>query len=263
MKCFSQSPHVILLLCVTITLQLSETYSLWRWRRTPAPYIYTVPATPQSYETTESSNEECDTCCQGEPGIPGTPGLTGPPGARGCKGDMGEKGWKGSSGRPGPHGPKGYNGDYGQKGDKGDTGQPGNTPNQHKVAFTAALSAHQWTGYHDAVIVYDSEISNIGSAYSTNTGKFTCPYAGIYYFSISAMRKQGVNLHACLVKNSSQVACIWISHSSHRPYGTASNNMVLSLEYGDKVWVILKAGYGVYGGSYSTTTFAGYLLYAD
>ena len=52
---------------------------------------------------------------------------------------------------------------------------------EFKVQLSAQLKANP-----NETIVYDKVTSNIGSAYSEQTGVFTCPVAGLYHFEVKA-----------------------------------------------------------------------------
>ena len=36
----------------------------------------------------------------------------------------------------------------------------------------------------DVIIVYDTVIGNVGDGYNSNTGRFTCPVTGYYFFQV-------------------------------------------------------------------------------
>ncbi|KAG5849756.1 hypothetical protein ANANG_G00075090 [Anguilla anguilla] len=157
------------------------------------------------------------------PGVPGSPGKPGPGGSAGPHGDMGlpgrdgrdgrkgERGEKGDAGpsraygedgsarRPGPRGqerpggldgdggPPGAGGPPGEKGDKGQRG-PRGTPGicrcgslVPKSAFSVGIT----TSYpaERLPIKFNKVLFDEGGHYSPQTGKFTCAYPGIYYFS--------------------------------------------------------------------------------
>ncbi|XP_070567535.1 complement C1q subcomponent subunit C-like [Ptychodera flava] len=229
-------------------------------------------------ETNESRDLHFTKCCHGMPGIPGTPGTNGyngmpgpagPPGDKGSAGLKGEVGNPGQSGNPGKQGPPGQNGIDGgeglpgQKGDKGDPGQIQYIGYPHKVAFTASLSDTIDRVSVDTPVVYDKIITNIGSHYSTSTGKFTCPVDGAYFFTVAALRTTNSALKMCLMKDDTELTCGYSSHST-KLYGTGTNSAVVDLRQGETIWVKLVADFAIYG-EISTgrdyTTFAGFLLF--
>ena len=72
--------------------------------------------------------------------------------------------------------------------------------------FLADRSSDQ-TGYNststgDVVVIYNATTQNVGSHFSTSTGKFTAPVAGMYLFQGSAYSNGGTNFNqAWLVVN--------------------------------------------------------------
>ena len=102
------------------------------------------------------------------------------------------------------------------------------------------------------------------------TGKFTAPRTGKYFFSLSGLgyfpassSTQGMNLH--LVKNGSRIAN---AHSDTTSPGgeweTFSLQSTLQLQVGDQIWVEIggiSAGARLHGDSY--THFTGWLLQED
>ncbi|KAI4806649.1 hypothetical protein KUCAC02_017464 [Chaenocephalus aceratus] len=60
-----------------------------------------------------------------------------------------------------------------------------------KVAFSAALSPGKFGPYNtETPLVYRRSITNLGGAYSSNTGVFTAPVRGAYYFRFTAMNNK-------------------------------------------------------------------------
>jgi len=80
---------------------------------------------------------------------------------------------------------------------------------------TPSFSAHTTsTTSANSDVVFDASVTNIGSHYSTSTGRFTAPVAGNYYFSF-----YGMSPHA----DSTNIRCYFkingAAHSSGQMYG--------------------------------------------
>ncbi|XP_070568374.1 complement C1q tumor necrosis factor-related protein 5-like [Ptychodera flava] len=188
-------------------------------------------------------------------GHSGEKGVQGKPGPRGDRGDPGLKGSKGQSGPPG------LQGQPGQPGQKGDKGHAGETQNSTRVAFSVSRTTALGPVSGDTAVTYDKVYTNMGDGYDMSTGKFTCSVGGVYFFMITALRNNANNMFACLMKNSTQLPCIYVSHSSSRSHGSASNSVIIDLGQGDQVWVKLGTGYALQSFSNEYVTFTGYLLY--
>uniref|UniRef100_UPI00398F855D complement C1q tumor necrosis factor-related protein 3-like n=1 Tax=Pristiophorus japonicus TaxID=55135 RepID=UPI00398F855D len=90
-------------------------------------------------------------------------------------------------------------------------------------------------------IIYDEVRVNQGQGYSTETGKFTCPMSGLYFFSYSSLPGRGVHTNVMLMKNDQEVSCI---HSA-LPVDSSQlseRNVILNLQKKDQVWVQLHNG---------------------
>ncbi|XP_073704141.1 complement C1q-like protein 4 [Garra rufa] len=132
-----------------------------------------------------------------------------------------------------------------------------------KVAFSAGLleSGRGNTGpFHTGkTLVYKKVFSNIGGAYDSNTGIFTAPMKGAYYFRFYGHCHGGPTMAISLLKNG-ETQC---SLHSFKPAsnGNASNGVVLTLETGDKISTRLWQNTWVYDDPASYTSFGGFLLF--
>ena len=85
----------------------------------------------------------------------------------------------------------------------------GRLTNPYTPFFHATRSGSAQTGYNaasqgDVVVIYNSAITNTGSHYSTSTGKFTAPVAGVYAFFAGAYSSTMVFNQMWLVLNGSR-----------------------------------------------------------
>ncbi|KAI2667747.1 Complement C1q-like protein 4 [Labeo rohita] len=132
-----------------------------------------------------------------------------------------------------------------------------------KVAFSAGLleSGSGNTGPINTqkTLVYKKVFSNIGGAYDSNTGIFTAPRKGAYYFRFYGHCHGGTTMAVTLLKNG-KTQC---SLHSWKPASNsnASNGVVLTLETGDQISTQLWANTWVYDDPASYTSFGGFLLF--
>ncbi|XP_031440787.1 heavy metal-binding protein HIP-like [Clupea harengus] len=140
-----------------------------------------------------------------------------------------------------------------------------------KVAFSASLTASGVIRVFSSAspfLVYKRVITNIGNAYDSNTGEFTAPVKGIYYFSFSTVGLNHVLSGAILTKNGT----IMVSCYDHPAIGeigdivqdlfdTGANSVILQLEAGEKVTMRLWENSEVYDNLNGLTTFSGFLLF--
>ncbi|KAM7377114.1 hypothetical protein PAMA_013748 [Pampus argenteus] len=134
-----------------------------------------------------------------------------------------------------------------------------------RIAFSASLanSGRVCRGPSSGkykILVFKRVFSNNGDAYNQDTGIFTAPVKGVYYFSFSTF---GYNTHlmgAILMKNGvHQVSTndkISVDGSD-----SSSNSVVLQLVAGDKVHMQLWDYGRVSDNLNGHTTFSGYLLF--
>ncbi|XP_070785908.1 cerebellin-1-like [Enoplosus armatus] len=131
-----------------------------------------------------------------------------------------------------------------------------------RVAFSASL-ANLGEIYRgpctDKTLVFKRVFSNTGNGYDQNTGIFTAPVNGLYYFSFSTY---GYNTHvmgAILMKNSIHQISTYDSPSADGS-DSSSNAVVLQLAAGDKVYMELWDNGRVFDNLNGHTTFSGFLV---
>ena len=61
------------------------------------------------------------------------------------------------------------------------------------IAFHAMISDDLVSNIKQTV-VFDHVITNIGKAYNPHTGHFTAPYDGLYFFTVSFLKRYSSNL---------------------------------------------------------------------
>uniref|UniRef100_A0A3Q1H0D3 C1q domain-containing protein n=1 Tax=Acanthochromis polyacanthus TaxID=80966 RepID=A0A3Q1H0D3_9TELE len=131
------------------------------------------------------------------------------------------------------------------------------------IAFSASLanSGEIYRGPStDKTLVFKRVFSNIGNGYNVNSGIFTPPVNGLYYFSFSTY---GYNTHtvgAMLMKNSVHQISTYESPAADGS-DSSSNAAVLQLAAGDNVHMELWDGGRVFDNLNGHTTFSGFLLF--
>lgn len=132
-----------------------------------------------------------------------------------------------------------------------------------KVAFSAGLlesgTGHTGPSNIPKILVYKKVFSNIGSAYDPNTGVFTAPVKGVYYFRFYGHCHGGTTMAVSLLKNGATQCSLhsWKPASN----SNASNDVVLTLEIGDQISTRLWANTWVYDDPASYTSFCGFLIF--
>ncbi|KAK9976573.1 hypothetical protein ABG768_021778 [Culter alburnus] len=141
--------------------------------------------------------------------------------------------------------------------------QKENEVKQKKVAFSAGL-LENGLGHSGPVgipktLVYKRVFSNIGSAYDSNTGIFTAPLKGAYFFRFYAHCHSGNRMAVSLSKNDQPQCSVF----SWKPVtnGNASNGIVLTLEAGDQIYTQLWENTWVYDDDHRYTSFSGFLIF--
>ncbi|XP_048018943.1 complement component 1, q subcomponent-like 4 like [Megalobrama amblycephala] len=132
-----------------------------------------------------------------------------------------------------------------------------------KVAFSAGLLA-SGTGQigpfsYYKNLEYKKVFSNVGNAYDSNTGIFTAPVKGVYYFRFYGHCHGGTTMAITLLKNGQNQCSVhdWKPDSN----GNASNGVVLTLEIGDKINTVLWKDTWVYDDPASYTSFSGFMIF--
>ncbi|KAK9973960.1 hypothetical protein ABG768_022073 [Culter alburnus] len=139
---------------------------------------------------------------------------------------------------------------------------------KHKVnvAFSASLSSS--LGFRDfgphteaTTLVYEHAFINNGNAYDTNTGIFTAPVKGVYFFIFVVFNPSNVPTGVRLLKNDKFVVAASDNLPGQDTEDTTCNSVTLLLEQGDRIHLQLIENRRVYADSWKRNTFSGHLLF--
>ncbi|XP_058498310.1 uncharacterized protein LOC131468273 isoform X1 [Solea solea] len=133
-----------------------------------------------------------------------------------------------------------------------------------QVAFSASLlaSGEGIMGPFNAHtnLVFRHVTTNIGNAYSPNTGFFIAPVRGAYHFEFHVGAHGSSHPSAAwLVKNGQNIFFAYEHQPSY--YGSSSNGATLLLEVGDVVFLRLCENSRIYDSQNHHSTFSGHLLF--
>ncbi|XP_062300617.1 complement C1q-like protein 4 isoform X19 [Scomber scombrus] len=129
-----------------------------------------------------------------------------------------------------------------------------------KAIFSAALGGTGIIGPYstDTPLIYKAVKTNIGNAYSSSTGIFTAPVAGVYYFTFYHHAGGEHRAILNLYKNNQFIVRV-ADHPSNDHADNGGNAAFLQLQQGDQVYVLLAYNSHVWGTG-NVTTFSGFLV---
>ncbi|XP_067261790.1 cerebellin-1-like [Chanodichthys erythropterus] len=140
------------------------------------------------------------------------------------------------------------------------------TSGRVNVAFSASLSST--LGFRDfgphteaTTLVYEHAFINNGNAYDTNTGIFTAPVKGVYFFIYVVFNPSNVQTGVRLLKNDNFVVAASDNLPGQDTEDTTCNSVTLLLEQGDRIHLQLIENRRVYADSWKRNTFSGHLLF--
>ncbi|KAK9956058.1 hypothetical protein ABG768_013814 [Culter alburnus] len=131
-----------------------------------------------------------------------------------------------------------------------------------KVAFSAALGSNGLFGpvNADTTLIYKKVFINVGDAYNQDTGIFTAPVRGVYYFSFFYHCQAKNPTTLALYRNEKQEA-LTKHHKSECYTENGGNALTLLLEKGDRICMVLQKYSWIWDDvSENVTVFSGFLI---
>uniref|UniRef100_A0A4W5KGZ8 C1q domain-containing protein n=1 Tax=Hucho hucho TaxID=62062 RepID=A0A4W5KGZ8_9TELE len=128
------------------------------------------------------------------------------------------------------------------------------------VAFTAKLNICDSYPTHSSILKFANVLVNEGDGYSTHTGKFNCPLAGLYHFTLH-MSTYG-RAQCSILKNGQRVVSAYHTSLPDKCCQVVSIGSVIELTEGDQVWVNLwgPTRHDIFATEDNDTVFVGFLL---
>lgn len=112
-------------------------------------------------------------------------------------------------------------------------------------------------------VIFNQVSLNEGKAYDTNSGKFTAPIDGVYFFSWGILTDNGKYFVTEIVRNSIPVAYNYTDgRGRQRGAGNimTSSNALIKMKKGDEVWIRTYLNYGQLGRCGQWCYFSGFKL---
>uniref|UniRef100_A0A673AFJ9 C1q domain-containing protein n=1 Tax=Sphaeramia orbicularis TaxID=375764 RepID=A0A673AFJ9_9TELE len=133
------------------------------------------------------------------------------------------------------------------------------------VVFSASLVTTSDLTYQGpfttyVTLIFKRVVTNVGNRYNSDTGIFTAPTKGVYYFSFTGCMGKSGKLDATLVKNSEFLFEI---HDTWGSTGCGSNSMTVQLEEGDTIFIHLWQGFSIFDQSRLSTFTSSPLRHVD
>lgn len=132
-----------------------------------------------------------------------------------------------------------------------------------KVAFSASLlllgDTHVGPFENERTLVFKNIITNFGNHYSQETGIFTAPVNGVYYFRFSGHAQASRTMAMTLHKNNERIFSVYDQQQDIS--GNASNGVTLELVQGDQVYMKLWSGKQIFDDLENHSTFSGFLVF--
>ncbi|KAK7880088.1 hypothetical protein WMY93_033254, partial [Mugilogobius chulae] len=130
-----------------------------------------------------------------------------------------------------------------------------------KVAFSVGLSDSGAVGPFDSetVLKFSQILTNHGSAYDPQTGFFSAPVPGLFFFSFCVADFVKGYMGVSLYHNDRPIS-FSLSLNAHGGYDSVCNSALLRLEAGDTVSLRLPASYRLYDDQRRFSLFSGFGL---
>ncbi|KAL3882722.1 hypothetical protein ACJMK2_029034 [Sinanodonta woodiana] len=127
------------------------------------------------------------------------------------------------------------------------------------IGFCATLYKGEVPVHASEIILFDNVLQNEGNGFNKQTGIFTCPLSGIYFFSLSILVQPGSAIDVYIIVNGQIIAKSYAYGVNYSDQGSISS--IVRCEAGQNVWIGVYGGTQLYGGLY--TSFSGFFLWGD
>ncbi|KAK3590573.1 hypothetical protein CHS0354_039705 [Potamilus streckersoni] len=127
------------------------------------------------------------------------------------------------------------------------------------IGFCATIAKGLVPVHEHDIIIFDTVLQNEGNGYNKQTGIFTCPLSGTYFFSLSILANPGSPTYVHLIVNGQIKANSFAYGTSFSDQGSISS--IVRCEAGQNVWIGVYGGTQIYGEYY--TSFSGFVLWGD
>ncbi|KAJ7990098.1 hypothetical protein DPEC_G00296760 [Dallia pectoralis] len=132
-----------------------------------------------------------------------------------------------------------------------------------KVVFAASLGNCGYLGPYDndTTLKFQDVLVNEYAAYNSNTGIFTAPVRGVYFFMYSGHSNSTRDMGLSLIKNRNNSIIATLQHAAGNRMETTSSSIYLTLDVGDQISVKLSTNTWVFDNIFRFTTFMGQLVF--
>ncbi|KAK3590572.1 hypothetical protein CHS0354_039704 [Potamilus streckersoni] len=128
-----------------------------------------------------------------------------------------------------------------------------------QIGFSATIVKGVVQVIQNEIIHFDTVLHNEGNGFNKQTGVFTCPLSGTYFFTISLLTHPGSPAYVHLIVNGQIKANSFAYGITYSDQGSIST--IVRCEAGQNVWISLFGGTQIYGEYY--TSFSGFFLWGD
>ncbi|XP_078341004.1 collagen alpha-1(X) chain-like isoform X2 [Crassostrea virginica] len=111
------------------------------------------------------------------------------------------------------------------------TGCPGNV-----IAFHVVLSKRLWNVATSTIIKFGRVDLNDGNGYDPNTGKFTAPVDGVYFFSWTFHINKGTTVYLCGYVDGKCKSHVGINNSTSNA-DNIHGHLAIRMKKGNKFWI--------------------------